>query len=97
MTEQHELVRGLRYRRWLGRHHLIRGQTPGRPKIAYKLNAGCLGVFVVIVGIIAAAYVLTLVVVAVGIAIYVLAALAALLIVPPYYRWVMPVLRGSEF
>lgn len=51
----------------------------------------------VTVGAIAVVYVLALVVAVVGIALYVLVALAALLVVPPYYRWAMPVLRGREF
>jgi len=32
-----DLVRGLRYRRWLGRQQLVRGVAPSRPRIKYGL------------------------------------------------------------
>ena len=50
-TAPNDLVRGLRYRRWLGRHQLVRGVTPSRPRIKYGLAPGCLGIVLVIVAI----------------------------------------------
>jgi len=88
-----DLVRGLRYRRWLGRQQLVRGVTPPRPRIKYGLAPGCLGVMLVIVAI----YVVTLVALAVQVALYVVAALAALLVVRPFSRFALPALRGGVF
>lgn len=86
-------MRGLRYRRWLGRHHLVRGKTPARPRIKYGLAPGCLGVVLVIVTI----YVVILVALAIQMALYVVAALAALLVVRPFARFAVPALRGGVF
>jgi len=88
-----DLVRGLRYRRWLGRQQLVRGLTPSRPRIKYGLAPGCLGVVLVIVAI----YVVMLVALAIQIALYVVVALAALLIVRPFSRFALPALRGGVF
>jgi len=62
-----DLVRGLRYRRWLGRQQLVRGVAPSRPRIKYGLAPGCLGVVLVIVAI----YVVMLVALAIQMALYV--------------------------
>jgi hypothetical protein len=88
-----DLVRGLRYRRWLGRQQLVRGVTPSRPRIKYGLAPGCLGVVLVIVAI----YVVMLVALAIQVALYVVAALAALLVVRPFSRFALPALRGGVF
>lgn len=40
MTAPNDLVRGLRYRRWLGRQQLVRGTTPTRPRIKSGLAPG---------------------------------------------------------
>jgi len=76
-TAPHDLVRGLRYRRWLGRQQLVRGVTPSRPRMKYGLAPGRLGAVLVIVAI----YVIAL---AIQMALYVVVALAALLIVRPF-------------
>jgi len=83
-----DLVRGLRYRRWLGRQQLVRGVAPSRPRIKYGLAPGCLGVVLVIVAI----YVVMLVALAVQMALYVAAALAALFVVRPFSRFALPAL-----
>ncbi len=88
-----DLVRGLRYRRWLGRQHLVRGLTPSRPRIKYGLAPGCLGAVLVIVAI----YVVMLVALAIQMALYIVAALAALLVVRPFSRSALPALRGGVF
>jgi len=92
-TAPNDLVRGLRYRRWLGRQQLVRGVTPSRPRIKYGLAPGCLGVVLVIVAI----YVVMLVALAIQVALYVIAALAALLVVRPFSRFALPALRGGVF
>ena len=92
-TQPNDLVRGLRYRRWLGRQKLVRGTTPSRPRIKYGLAPGCLGVVLVIVAI----YVVILVALAIQMALYVVAALAALLVVRPFSRFALPALRGGVF
>jgi len=79
-TAPHDLVRGLRYRRWLGRQQLVRGVTPSRPRMKYGLAPGCLGAVLFIVAI----YVIALVALAIQMALYVVVALAALLIVRPF-------------
>ncbi len=68
-TAPTDLVRGLRYRRWLGRQQLVRGVTPSRPRIKYGLAPGCLGVVLVIVAI----YVVMLVAIAIQVALYLVA------------------------
>ncbi len=88
-----DLVRGLRYRRWLGRQQLVRGATPSRPRIKYGLAPGCLGVMLVIVAI----YVIALVALAIQMALYVVTALAVLLAVRPFSRFALPALRGGVF
>jgi len=88
-----DLVRGLRYRRWLGRHQLVRGKVPSRPRIKYGLAPGCLGIVLVIVAI----YVIALIAVAIQMALYVVVALAALLIVRPFYRFAIPAVKGGVF
>ncbi len=92
-TQPNDLVRGLRHRRWLGRQQLVRGTTPSRPRIKYGLAPGCLGIVLVIVAI----YVVMLVALAIQMALYVVAALAALLIVRPFSRFALPALRGGVF
>jgi len=92
-TAPNDLVRGLRYRRWLGRRQLVRGVAPSRPRIKYGLAPGCLGTMLVIVAI----YVVVLVALAIQMALYVMAPLAVLLVVPPFSRFAMPALRGGVF
>ncbi len=92
-----DLVRGLRYRRWLGRHHLVRGQTPSRPRVDYKLNAGCLGIIIAVVGLVVAIYVIALAALALQIVFDVVLALAALLLVRPFYRFAVPAIKGGVF
>jgi len=92
-TAPNDLVRGLRYRRWLGRQQLVRGVTPSRPRIKYGLAPGCLGVVLVIVAI----YVVMLVALAVQMALYVVLAFGALLVVKPFSRFALPALRGGVF
>ncbi len=92
-TAPNDLVRGLRYRRWLGRQQLVRGVTPSRPRIKYGLAPGCLAVVLVIVTI----YVVMLVALAIQMALYVVVALAALLVVRPFSRFALPALRGGVF
>jgi len=73
----------------LGRHQLVRGVTPSRPRIKYGLAPGCLGIVLVIVAI----YVVILVALAIQMALYVVAALAALLVVRPF----SPALRSPLY
>ncbi len=87
------LVRGLRYRRWLGRHQLVRGKIPSRPRIKYGLAPGCLGIVLIIVAI----YVIALIAVAIQMALYVVVAFAALLVVRPFYRFAVAAVKGGVF
>ena len=73
------------------RQQLVRGVTPSRPRIKYGLAPGCLRVVLVIVAI----YVVMLVALAIQMALYVVAALAALLVVRPFSRFALPALRGG--
>ena len=91
MTAPNDLVRGLRYRRWLGRQLLVRGTTPTRSRIKYGLAPGCLGIVIVIVAI----YIIALVALAIQMALYVVVALAALLVVRPFSHFALPALRGA--
>jgi len=77
----------------IGRQQLVRGVAPSRPRIKYGLAPGCLGVVLVIVAI----YVVMLVALAIQMALYVVAALAALLVVRPFSRFALPALRGGVF
>ena len=93
MTAPNDLVRGLRYRRWLGWQQLVRGATPTRPRIKYGLAPGCLGIVIVIVAV----YMIALVALAIQMPLYVVVTLAALLVVRPFSRFALPALRGGVF
>jgi len=96
MTTPSDLVRGLRYRRFLGRRRLVRGRIPERPTVPYKIQPGCLAVILPAFFLLMLLGVLILVGIAVQLIFYVGASLAALLLVQPFSRWAMPALRGRE-
>jgi len=66
---------------------------PSRPRVKYGLAPGCLGIVLIIVAI----YVIALIAVAIQMALYVVVALAALLVVRPFYRFAVPAVKGGVF